>query len=98
MQKRKLPKDSKITKIDQDDLSPDFFEDMMEEFAMGHGGEEHVVGQMIPPIMNSAIELSKLIVENRVRNSESMVDDDIYNIYKKSFAAMMEELGSAPKD
>jgi hypothetical protein len=48
--------------------------------------------------MNSAIELSKLVVENRVRNSEHMVDNDIYDIYKKSFMVMMEELGSAPKD
>lgn len=98
MQKRKIPKDLKVTKLNPDDLSPDFFEDMIEEFAMNHGGAEHVVGQMMPPIMNSAIELSKLVVENRVRNSESMVDDDIYDIYKKSFTVMMEELGSAPKD
>jgi hypothetical protein len=98
MQKRKISKDSKVTKLNPDDLSLDFFEDMMEELAMDHGGAEHVVGQMMPPIMNSAIELSKLVVENRVRNSEHMVDNDIYDIYKKSFMVMMEELGSAPKD
>ena len=72
MQKRKILKDSKVTKLNQDDLSPDVFEDMMEEFAIDNGGAEHAVGQIMPPIMNSAIELSKLIVENRVRNSESM--------------------------
>ena len=65
---------------------------------MDNDGAEHVVCQIMPPIMNSAIELSKLVVENRVRNLENMVDDDIYDIYKKSFVVMMEEIGSAPKD
>jgi hypothetical protein len=49
MQKRKISKDSKVTKLNPDDLSLDFFEDMMEELAMDHGGAEHVVGQMMPP-------------------------------------------------
>ena len=39
--------------------------------------------------MTTAIELSKIVIENRVRNTENMIDEDIYKIYKKSFATII---------
>lgn len=39
--------------------------------------------------MTTTIELLKIVIENKVRNAEQMIDEDIYNIYKKSFSAVI---------
>jgi hypothetical protein len=39
---------------------------------------------MISSICSNTIELSKVVIENRVRNSDKLSDEDIYKIYKES--------------
>ena len=90
MQKKKIHKASKVAKFKQEDLSTAFFENMMDDLAMKHFETDHAVGQIASSAINSAIELSKLVIENRVRNAEHMTDEDIYNIYRKSFIAVLE--------
>ena len=62
----------------------------MDDLAMEHFETDHAVGQIASSAINSAIELSKLVIENRVRNAEHRTDEDIYNIYRKSFIAVLE--------
>ena len=47
-----------------------------------HAAMDQSLVQMASSAMTNAIELSKIVIENRVRNTESMVDEDIYKIYK----------------
>ena len=44
---------------------------------------------MVSSTMTTAIELLKIVIENKVRNAEQMSDEDIYNIYKKFFSAVI---------
>ena len=95
MQKKKIHKAQKVAKFNPEDLPSDFFEDIMDNLVMGHFEADHTVGQMASSAINSAIELSKLVIENRVRNTEHMIDEDIYNIYRKSFKAILEAASGA---
>ena len=95
MQKKKLHKTQKVAKFNPEDLPSAFFEDIMDDLVMEHFEADHVVGQMASSAINSAIELSKLVIENRVRNAEHMIDEDIYNIYRKSFTAILEAASGA---
>ena len=95
MQKKKLHKTQKVAKFNPEDLPSAFFEDIMDDLVMEHFEADHVVGQMASSAINSAIELSKLVIENRVRNTEHMIDEDIYNIYRKSFKAILEDASGA---
>ena len=54
-----------------------------------HNTTKETVGQMVSSTMTTAIELLKIVIENKVRNAEQMIDEDIYNIYKKSFSAVI---------
>jgi hypothetical protein len=56
---------------------------------MEHTTTKETVGQMVSSTMTTAIELLKIVIENKVRNAEQMIDEDIYNIYKKSFSAVI---------
>jgi hypothetical protein len=56
---------------------------------MEHTTTKETVGQMVSSTMTTAIELLKIVIENKVRNAEQMIDEDIYNIYKKSFSAII---------
>lgn len=47
---------------------------------------------LVPSIMTAAIDVSKLVIDNRVRNSEKMKDEDIYQIYRKSFKQIQQVL------
>jgi len=67
----------------------------MDDLVMEHFEADHTVGQMASSAINSAIELSKLVIENRVRNADHMIDKDIYNIYRKSFTAILEAASGA---
>jgi hypothetical protein len=58
-------------------------------FDMEHTTTKETVGQMVSSTMTTAIELLKIVVENKVRNAEQMIDKDIYDIYKKSFSAII---------
>jgi len=90
VQKKKLHKTRKVAKFNPEDLPSAFFEDIMDDLVMEHFEADHVVGQMASSAINSAIELSKLVIENRARNTDHMIDEDIYNIYKKSFMTVIE--------
>ena len=95
MQKKKIHKSPKLAKVTAEDLPSAFFEGIMDDLAMGHFEADHTVGQMASSAINSAIELSKLVIENRVRNADHMIDEDIYNIYRKSFTAILEAASGA---
>ncbi len=95
MQKKKIHKAQKVAKFNSEDLPSAFFENIMDDLAMEHFEADHTVGQMASSAINSAIELSKLVIENRVRNTEHMIDEDIYNIYRKSFTAILEAASGA---
>jgi len=90
VQKKKIHKAQKVAKFNPEDLPSAFFENIMDDLAMEHFEADHTVGQMASSAINSAIELSKLVIENRVRNADHMIDEDIYNIYRKSFTAILE--------
>lgn len=87
MQKRK----SKISKIDPDHLELDLLNaitgGVMSNSSMFIDAENSM-GHMITALLNSSIELSKIVIENRVRNSDHMIDEDIYDIHKKSFQSI----------
>ena len=95
MQKKKIHKTQKVAKFNPEDLPSAFFEDIMDDLVMEHFEADHTVGQMASSAINSAIELSKLVIENRVRNADHMIDKDIYNIYRKSFTAILEAASGA---
>jgi hypothetical protein len=77
------------------DLPSAFFENIMDDLAIEHFEADHTVGQMASSAINSAIELSKLVIENRVCNADHIIDEDIYNIYRKSFTAILEAASGA---
>lgn len=95
MQKKKIHKTQKVAKFNPEDLPSAFFEDIMDDLVMEHFESDHTVGQMASSAINSAIELSKLVIENRVRNADHIIDEDIYNIYRKSFTAILEAASGA---
>ncbi len=95
MQKKKIHKAQKVAKFNPEDLPSAFFEDIMDDLVMEHFEADHTVGQMASSAINSAIELSKLVIENRVRNADHIIDEDIYNIYRKSFTAILEAASGA---
>jgi hypothetical protein len=95
VQKKKIHKTQKVAKFNPEDLPTAFFENIIDDLAMEHFEADHTVGQMASSAINSAIELSKLVIENRVRNTEHMIDEDIYNIYRKSFTAILEAASGA---
>jgi hypothetical protein len=97
MQKKKIHKPSKVAKFTTEDLPSAFFENIMDDMTMDHCDIDNALGQMASSAMHSAIELSKLVIENKVRNADHMIDEDIYNIYKKSFMTIM-EVGSGTND
>ena len=55
-------------------------------------GIENAMGSMVTAVVQSSMDLSKLVVENRVRNADHMIDDDIYEIYKKSVQTLKEAM------
>jgi hypothetical protein len=86
MQKKKFNKAPKVSKFDTNELSNMVFDSI---FDMEHTATKETVGQMVSSTMTIAIELLKIVIENKVRNAEQMIDEDIYNIYKKSFSAVI---------
>ena len=86
MQKRKFNKAPKVSKFDTNELSNMVFDSI---FDMEHTTTKETVGQMVSSTMTTAIELLKIVIENKVRNAEQITDKDIYDIYKKSFSAII---------
>jgi hypothetical protein len=83
MQKKKF---NKAPKFDTKELSNIIFDSI---FDMEHTTTKETVGQMVSSTMTTAIELLKIVIENKVRNAEQITDKDIYDIYKKSFSAII---------
>lgn len=77
MQKKKFNKAPKVSKFDTNELSNMVFDSI---FDMEHSTTKETVGQMVSSTMTTAIELLKIVIENKVRNAEQMIDEDIYNI------------------
>jgi hypothetical protein len=92
MQKRKFNKAPKVSKFDTNELSNMVFDSI---FDMEHTTTKETVSQMVSSTMTTAIELLKIVIENKVRNAEQMIDEDIYNIYKKSFSAIIKATSMA---
>ena len=86
MQKKKFNKTPKVSKFDTNELSNMVFDSI---FDMEYTTTKETVGQMVSSTMTTAIELLKIVIENKVRKAEQMIDEDIYNIYKKSFSAVI---------
>ena len=86
MQKKKFNKTPKVSKFDTNELSNMVFDSI---FDMEHSTTKETVSQMVSSTMTTAIELLKIVIENKVRNAEQMIDEDIYNIYKKSFPVVI---------
>ena len=66
-----------------------FFDNIAGDHVMEHAAMDQSLVQMASSAMTNAIELSKIVIENRVRNTESMVDEDIYKIYKQFFTTII---------
>ena len=92
MQKKKIHKSPKLAKFTTEDLPSAFFENIMDDMTMDHFDADTALGQMASSAMHSAIELSKLVIENKVRNADHMIDEDIYNIYRNFMTVI--EVGS----
>jgi hypothetical protein len=92
MQKKKFNKTPKVSKFDTNELSNMVFDSI---FDMEHTTTKETVSQMVSSTMTTAIELLKIVIENKVRNAEQMIDEDIYNIYKKSFSAIIKATSMA---
>ena len=98
MQKRKLAKTKEVDHCDHQYYPEGFMDEMMDDFAMHHSGSENATAQIASSAMSAAIELSKLVVENRIRNASNIGDDDIYNIYQKSFDSVIRATASFNKE
>jgi hypothetical protein len=92
MQRKKFNKAPKVSKFDTNELSNMVFDSI---FDMEHTTTKETVSQMVSSTMTTAIELLKIVIENKVRNAEQMIDEDIYNIYKKSFSAIIKATSMA---
>ena len=92
MQKKKFNKAPKVSKFDTNELSNMVFDSI---FDMEHTTTKETVSQMVSSTMTTAIELLKIVVENKVRNAEQITDKDIYDIYKKSFSAVIKATSMA---
>lgn len=53
-----------------------------------HGNTEN----LITSVLDSTKYLTSMVVENRVRNSEKIKDEDIYKIYSKSFKSVLKAI------
>ena len=90
MQKKKTPKIHKASHRHDEALEAAFIENMLDTFVENDPHEMQATAQLVSSVIGSAIDLSKLVIENRVRNSHNMVDKDIYEIYQNSFNSIFE--------
>ena len=88
MRKEKNSKVKELDHFDNEYAAGEHTAEMMNEF-MDSPGTDNTAVQLASAAMSSAIDLAKLVVENRVRNASNMNDDDIYHIYEKSFESVM---------
>ena len=89
MQKKKSNKESKVSKFNTNEFSDMLFDAIAKDIGTEHPVMDQSLVQMASSAMTNAIALSKIVIENRVRNKEIMVDGDIYKIYKQSFTTII---------
>ena len=89
MQKKKSNKEAKVSKFNTNEFSDMLFDTIAKDIGMDHPVMDQSLVQMASSAMTNAIELSKIVIENRVRNAESMIDEDIYKIYRQSFTTII---------
>ena len=89
---RKMQKRRKSTfkKVEQDIGSAlfDYFQETEENMV----AVANMMDVMIEPMMKSAMDLTKLVIENRARNNETIDESEIYEIHKKSFNHCMNDI------
>ncbi len=79
----KMPKNIKNAELDILDTLEDLEDDDYESY------NEYLPEEMISvmsSILAQSIDIAKLVIENRARNSEKMSDQDIYQIHLDSYA------------
>ena len=86
MQKRRIHKSNQPISID---VVQDALDDL---FTSQFTATGESISQMMSSVMSNSIELSKLVIDNRVRNSEKMQDEDIYTIYNNSLKVAMKAM------
>lgn len=88
MQKRKSPKHN-------DPLMHGFLQNALGDMIIEDVDYmDQSMGSMVSSVIHNAMELSKLVIENRIRNSENIKDEDIYNIYTKSLNVVLTSVGN----
>ena len=85
---KKINKNPKVSQFDPDELPQMFCGDIREGFTMD-SAIDHSLGQLASAAMTTAIDLTKIVIENKIRNTEIMNDEDIYKMYKKSFETII---------
>jgi len=85
---KKINKNPKVSQFDPNELPQMFFDDIREGLTMD-SAIDHSLGQLASAAMTTAIDLTKIVIENKIRNTEIMNDEDIYKIYKKSFETII---------
>jgi hypothetical protein len=77
-----MQKGKTLQNMTPDDFIQEAISGMLMEQATGITPD--AVKHMVSSICSNTIELSKVVIENRVRNSDKLSDEDIYKIYKES--------------
>lgn len=86
MQKRKIHKSNQPMPMDA-------IQDALDDIFMGQFAPTgDSISQMMSSVISNSIELSKLVIDNRVRNSEKLQDEDIYNIYNNSLKVALKAM------
>ena len=89
MKKRKSPKHN-------DPLMQSFLQNAPSDMVMEDVDYvDQSMESMVSSVIHNAMELSKLVIENRVRKSENIKDEDIYNIYTKSLNVVLTSVGNS---
>ena len=92
MSKKKSNNKSQIVSFDQDNKF-DMLASLMREAHMhdleDFPGDQELAVQLTTSTINSTINLSKLVIDNRNHKSQKMNDEDIYKIFRKSFETII---------
>ena len=73
-------------------------QDAMDSMFMDNSSVISDVTSVMSSMCNNSIELSKLVIENKVRNSEKLEDSDIYKIHRDSLSNVMKDMDKAFKN
>ena len=101
MPKKKSNDKSKVVSFNPD-RDFDLLASLMKDVGMNHLNQasmddnEEFISQLAASTINSAINLSKLVIDNRIHNSQKMNDEDIYKIFNNSFKSIMKTASEDP--